>query len=652
MDETSRMRYFLAQCCQICIPLLPDLMLTFVATLYLYPFSCQTPTPTSPTIPSSTLLYSLSVMGTPQYHYSSLPGQGWFRLLIIEPAEASQGISCRLEHHEIDSCTSYEAISYTWGDEKSTESMLVNGKRFHLRPNLFSAFQVMRSAKTPRTIWVDAICINQDDISERNDQVRQMNDIYSNADVVNVWLGESTESSDIGIDFLQKFHTLVYQNRKGRMPVVGSTLERPEEIGMRRSVYPHSFESYSEIYGPILAHDSLISSLDHAVALLSRLWWKRMWTLQESVLCPRVICWCGTETFPIHYLYDLSYFIYFSVNFNCWKGSPIDPEVSLRAVWRAADLSQRLMTRTGIRVALALDSTWNRAASDPKDKVIGLLGLVGRRPDLEPDYSWPVEKVYRVAMRAALVEDGDLDCLGLISEDRKSRNEKLNSWVPDFDAHNEPFSDYITSLTKPIFSPRPYDASLRGSISPSISTENDDSILVLKGLAVDSVQKVGEKAPGWKDQDHSKWADTMRSVLDRWRSLLPATRYYRTGEEYYQSFWRTVLVDLKQGEHPKPSSAIGPQRLDDLDKQELIRLDTSEGLENLLNTWAACVQIEYRQLRLIEQFSRRFFVTTTGYIGLGPSELESDDAICILLGGGVAYALRKNGATWRYIGEW
>ncbi|KAH7123192.1 heterokaryon incompatibility protein-domain-containing protein [Dactylonectria macrodidyma] len=519
---------------------------------------------------------------TDQYHYTSLPGQGWFRLLIIESAEASQVISCRLEHHEINSCASYEAISYTWGDEKSTKSMHVNGKRFHLRPNLFSALQAMRNAKTPRTIWVDAISINQNDISERNDQVRQMNDIYSKAEVVNVWLGESTESSEIGIDFLQTFHTLVCQKRKERMPVVGSTLEP----GVKHAAYPHCIEEYNEIYGPILSNDSIVPGLDHAVALLSRPWWKRMWTLQESVLCPSVLCWCGTKTFPIHYLYDLSYFIYFSVNFNCWKGSPIDPEVSLRAVWRGADLSQRLKNRKGIRVALALDSTWNRAASDPKDKVIGLLGLVGRRTDLEPVYSWPVEKVYRVAMRAALVEDGDLDCLGLISENVESRNEKLNSWVPDFEAHSEPFSDSITSLTKPIFSPRPYDASLRDSFSSSISTENDDSTLVLKGLVVDSVQEVGEKAPGWRGRDGSKWVDTMRSVLERWRSLLPAGRYYQTGEEYHQSFWRTVLVDLKQGEHPKPPSAIGPQRLDDRDKQELIRLDTTEGLENLLNTWA------------------------------------------------------------------
>ncbi|KAF4448055.1 hypothetical protein F53441_8486 [Fusarium austroafricanum] len=97
---------------------------------------------------------------------------------------------------------------------------------------------------------------------------------------------------------------------------------------------------------------------------------------------------------------------------------------------------------------MALYSTWNRAASDPRDKVIGLLGLVKRRDDLKPEYSWPVEKVYRAAMRAALLEEGNLNCLGLISEAKGSRNKNLASWVPDFAVHSEPFQDYMTSLSK------------------------------------------------------------------------------------------------------------------------------------------------------------------------------------------------------------
>ncbi|WZH40679.1 heterokaryon incompatibility protein-domain-containing protein [Fusarium acuminatum] len=558
-------------------------------------------------------------------------------------------------------------MSYTWGDDKATETILVNGGHFALRPNLFSALKSLRSLDSPRLIWIDAICINQQDESERNHQVWQMNNIYSRAAVVNVWLGSATASSDAGIGFLEKFHSLLYQNPKGQLPVVGSTIELlgSEESGSKTeratSVYPKSIESYHEFYGSILSlldNPDVASDLNHSVALLSRLWWRRMWTLQESVLCPNVLCWCGSKTFLIEHLYHLSYFIYFSINFNVWKGTPIQPEVSLRAVWRAADLREHMATRKRIRLALALDSTWNRAASDQKDKVIGLLGLVGRRHDLQPEYSWPIEKVYRVAMRATMVEEGSLDCLGLISEARELRNKKLNSWVPDFSVHDNPLSDEITSLSKPIFLQKIFNASLHKSgVKPLITTENDDTVLVVKGYHIDNVKEVGLKAPGPHLTEHTnesllEWENSMRAVLEEWRTILLPSDTYRTGEPFHLAFWRTVLVDLKQGEHPKRTSAIGAKRLDEDDIRELPRLDTAEGTERLLNTWSSCLQPEYQTLRLIEQFSRRFILTDTGYIGLGPPDVQVGDSICVLLGGSVPYALRRNhDNTWCYIGE-
>lgn len=609
-----------------------------------------------------------SLLDDPQ-SYQPLPSRGWFRLLTIRPSQhESSVISCTLQNHEMANCPSYEAMSYTWGDDKATETILVNGGHFTLRPNLFSALKSLRNVDDPRLIWIDAICINQQDESERNHQVWQMNNIYSHAAVVNVWLGSATASSDAGIGFLERFHSLLYQNPKGQLPIVGSTIELLGSEGTRSkteratSVYPQSIESYHEFYRSILSlldNPDVVSDLNHSVALLSRLWWRRMWTLQESVLCPNVLCWCGSKTFPIEHLYHLSYFIYFSINFNIWKGAPIQPEVSLRAVWRAADLREHMATRKWIRLALALDSTWNRAASDQKDKVIGLLGLVGRRHDVQPEYSWPVEKVYRVAMRATLIEEGSLDCLGLISEARELRNENLNSWVPDFSVHDVPLSDEITSLSKPVFLQNISNASLHKSgVKPLIRTENDDTVLVVKGYHVDNVKRVGLKAPGPHLPDHTsesllQWETSMRAVLEEWRTILPPSDTYHTGELSNLAFCRTALVDLKQGEHPKRTSAIGAKRLDEDDIRELPRLDTAEGIERLLNTWSSCLQPEYQTLRLIEQFSRRFILTDDGYIGLGPPDVQVGDSICVLLGGSVPYTLRRNpDNTWCYIGEW
>ncbi|KAG7405282.1 Heterokaryon incompatibility protein 6, OR allele [Fusarium oxysporum f. sp. rapae] len=295
--------------------------------------------------------------------------------------------------------------------------------------------------------------------------------------------------------------------------------------------------------------------------------------------------------------------------------------MTLGALMLVEYLRKDMVAHGKIVLTMALYSTWNRASSDPRDKVIGLLGIIEPRDSLKPEYSWPVEKVYRVAMRAALVEDGNLNCLGLISEKKESRNKNLASWVPDFELHSEPFKDYITSLSKVLNKWSIYKTFMSPEESPpDITTDEDDSVLILKGFCLDSVSIVGTQAPG-------------------------------PNFENAMAFWRTVLVDLNQG---RLASTKGgrPKRLDKNDLQDLLQLETPEGMEGLLSTWESCLRPIYRQLRLIEQFNRRFFRTENGYMGLGPPDIQPGDAICLLLGGCVAYALRRSAhETWIYIGE-
>ncbi len=386
-----------------------------------------------------------------------------------------------------------------------------------------------------------------------------------------------------------------------------------------------------------------------------------MWTLQESVLCGSVLCLCGSSTLPMVHFYALSSFIYFSLNFGIWPGSSIDAAVSLRAAWRTADLRDHIARKGHISVLLALDSAWNRESSDPKDKVMGLMGLVGARADLAPEYSWSLPKIYRSCFRAALQEEGDLSCLGFISENPAVKKVGLPSWVPDFETHSSMGSDYFASLSKPIFCPRIYNACRfeHRDTALRLATEEDDSVLVLDGILVDTVQNIGPKAPGWDPSDNDEfkdreWTEAMRSVVNDWRAMMPCPAgLYRTGETSSRAFWRTVLVDLKQGSYPEPCTACGPERLDIQSMPWLTGLELKENLEQLLLTWSLSCTLGFRQLRLIEQFNRRLFVTATGYVGLGPPSLQPGDAICILLGGAVAYALRRvKDDRWRYVGEW
>ncbi|KAH7220283.1 heterokaryon incompatibility protein-domain-containing protein [Fusarium oxysporum] len=527
------------------------------------------------------------------FTYSPLPSNGWFRLLSILPShDETSDISCELHHHELSTCPQYEAISYTWGNEDARERLLVNGTVFKVRPNLHAALRAFRQPHEAKLIWVDAVCINQQDQGERNRQVLQMNQIYSQAQVVDVWLGTANTTSDAGVAFLTTFYTLVYHDTNYQ--------QSPSRDARTASIYPDS-TPFHEFYAPILKlldEPPLLTVFNHAVAFLANSWWRRIWTLQESVLCPNVICWSGSKTFPFEYLLGLSHFLYHLVDHDAYKGALAHRDMTLGALMLVEYLRKDMVAHRGIGLTMALYSTWNRASSDPRDKVIGLLGIIEPRDSLKPEYSWPVEKVYRVAMRAALVEDGNLNCLGLISEKKESRNKNLASWVPDFELHSEPFKDYITSLSKVLNKWSIYKTFMSPERSPpDITTDEDDS------------------------------------------------------ENQAMAFWRTVLVDLNQG---RLASTKGgrPKRLDKNDLQDLLQLETPEGMEGLLSTWESCLRPIYRQLRLIEQFNRRFFRTEKGYMGLGPPDIQPDDAICLLLGGCVAYALRRSAQeTWIYVGE-
>lgn len=128
------------------------------------------------------------------------------RLLSICPSlNKSDEICCSLDTVNLDDKPSYLALSYTWDDKnEKRQDIMVNKKRTHVTPNLFSALKSFRSRKfsylEELPIWVDALCINQDDEKERVRQVQMMHTIYSQAAAVICLhgLAESESPNDLG----------------------------------------------------------------------------------------------------------------------------------------------------------------------------------------------------------------------------------------------------------------------------------------------------------------------------------------------------------------------------------------------------------------------------------------------------------------------
>ncbi|EMD64615.1 hypothetical protein COCSADRAFT_198873 [Bipolaris sorokiniana ND90Pr] len=111
-------------------------------------------------------------------HRHTVPAQ--FRLLRIHPTNISESIiSCQLFTTSLAEEPSYNALSYEWGQRDITKPIVVNGTRVQVTPDLEAALRRIRQSDSEFILWVDAVCINQQDFDERNTQVAMMSRLYS-----------------------------------------------------------------------------------------------------------------------------------------------------------------------------------------------------------------------------------------------------------------------------------------------------------------------------------------------------------------------------------------------------------------------------------------------------------------------------------------
>ena len=157
----------------------------------------------------------MSVCTIPQsscFTYDALaPGQ--IRLLRVNSCSGSQ-IDCSLQHHDLASDRTWFALSYVWGTDEAKHNVRVNGKYIRVKQNLHAALKGVKWAglipsedtETETWIWIDALCINQDDDKEKAVQVQKMNLIFSSAQAVVIWLGKPTRDSKLAFEYFKYVH--------------------------------------------------------------------------------------------------------------------------------------------------------------------------------------------------------------------------------------------------------------------------------------------------------------------------------------------------------------------------------------------------------------------------------------------------------------
>lgn len=123
------------------------------------------------------------------------------RLLTILPSRQNDGpIKTFLTSYTRNEQPRYAAVSYTWGNTTRECQIQCNGMRLNIGRNCKAALRALRLQSGPRTVWIDAICINQADLVERRAQVAAMGDVYRLANETFAYLGESSQSWDLTAD--------------------------------------------------------------------------------------------------------------------------------------------------------------------------------------------------------------------------------------------------------------------------------------------------------------------------------------------------------------------------------------------------------------------------------------------------------------------
>ncbi|KAK3634539.1 hypothetical protein LTR56_015268 [Elasticomyces elasticus] len=127
------------------------------------------------------------------------------RLLRILPSidrAATVDVELLTTSLDLDSTLPYSALSYVWGDARTKEAIRIDGTWFEIGESLANAFKHVRQETRDVILWADAICINQEDIPERNHQVSMMGSLYRQATKVIAWLGTTGDDSDLALEFI------------------------------------------------------------------------------------------------------------------------------------------------------------------------------------------------------------------------------------------------------------------------------------------------------------------------------------------------------------------------------------------------------------------------------------------------------------------
>lgn len=397
--------------------------------------------------------------------YSRLPIDAQeIRLLFLHPPRLGCGIECSLvTRRRKDVFDEYYALSYTWGDTTRHEAVSINGIcGVSVTDNLFAALGHLRDSKSYKTqkFWVDALCINQNDRTERSLQVQRMREIYSSAKRVFVWLGEC--------NYLE-----------GNAAAISS-----------------------------LKDEWFRQNLHQAVRETVPSWWERIWVWQEYAAARRLPAFCfGKVKIEFSEFENLLRSLHRRSDHSKeqpWEISTTTTVINAKrghtAIERIASLKncldnlEKLRTKappSNLAFAEMLQHTAEAEATDARDRIFSLTGFL--KPDiadiLKPDYSRSIGSVCAAATYADIIEMGVTAALSRVRLSLSRIGEcSKPSWAMTFDTYPD-FGEYVSKVRFDCSDQYMQDAN---KVIESIRFDKTFDSLHVLGYRFDSIRQVVE----------------------------------------------------------------------------------------------------------------------------------------------------------------
>lgn len=516
----------------------------------------------------------------------------------------------------------YDAISYVWGTDEPSQEIFIDGQKVMIRTNLHSA--LLRFRRSPerndsqeasgrnlqRRLWADALCINQADIPERNQQVQSMKLVFAQARSVFIWLRESVESDRLAFDVFKIAQGIV----RSRVRITKDEVERFGRVASSHRFQRNTWAAVRDVF--------------------KCTWFKRIWVLQELVVAhdPLVICgkyeatWVALSATADAVARNM---------ITCSKGKVVGMGGNntnllpyCQGLYNMQILRARHFKNKQPTLCKLLRTTGRLASSEPVDKIYALRGLLNEEEasSLKVDYALEASEVFELTTRDLLSRNTDpFKLLGLVSPFPSAPiSTSSPSWVPDYWG--------LTTAHVRAFSFKAYRAS--GQARSQISfTGLNQRILCLGGHVVDKVSH----CLSWKYLEQPTIGELARWYQKCQRYVLQ-TDCYPTGEDMFSCWWRLLICDLFYDAYgnTRATEGFNTHYLDRKLSDSVVNPTRLEGDDTIREA-----QDAYRSTVFCTSRGTSLCRTANGYLGWIPLQAHSGDYICIFAGAPCPFVVRE-----------